>query len=108
MHVGPDDHVLRDRHSSERTNDLKGPAHARLASLVWQLADDIPAAQDDLARVGTNESIEQIKESCFSGSVGANNAEHFALHDFQADVLNSLQAPESLGHVLRFKHDGVG
>ena len=78
--------VVQDGHTPEQLNLLKRPRQAQSGSLVGGIAGDVLALEDELAFLGTVQSVDAVHHARFSRSVGPDYGENLTLSDLEAHI----------------------
>ena len=90
MRERADDHVVGDRHSAKRLDDLERTPDAAAAEHARPLARDVDALERDRARVGRDEAVQEIEQRRFAGAVRADDAEDLAAAHVEADAVDGF------------------
>ena len=97
---GGDQQVLEHGEIFERVRDLKRAPDACDAALPRRRAGDVVAVEVDFAAIRRVQSGDEVEQRRFAGAVRSDNAERFALRDFQMQEVDRFQRAERFCQII--------
>src|SRR5664280_1604268 len=80
----------------EQLRNLKRPGYTEPGDISWRMSSDIHTVKSDRARVGLEIAGDHVDESCFSGAVGADQADLLTGGDIQGQRVGGDHCTEAL------------
>src|SRR5207253_9377743 len=92
--------------AGERLHDLMGARQAMPSDLVGCEAGDAFPLEDNLARVGRIDAIDEIEHGRLARAVRPDEAENLTLLDREGEIAHRFEATEALGQMRDFEQRG--
>src|SRR5262249_17767115 len=96
--------ILRNGKLGKNAFDLQRALDAQPADFMRGKTSDVAAAEQDLARIGTEQAGDQVEQRCLAGAVGSDDRMQLAARQRQAQVVDRGKASEAPSQTAGFEH----